>query len=149
MSISISNLPKTVEKKKKRLGRGHGSGRGMKSGRGTTRHQTAREKVPLHFEGGQSRMVKKYPLLRGKGRNKPHSFRSLTLRLKDLNVYNDGETVSIDTLIEKGLVTDSARKKNVKVILSGELTKKLTVSISVTPGAQKAIEKAGGNVASV
>lgn len=66
----LSNLPKIVIKRKKRLGRGLGSGKGSKSGRGTTRHQKAREKIPLHFEGGQGRMVKRFPLLRGKGKNK-------------------------------------------------------------------------------
>lgn len=67
----LSQLPKLVFGRKKRLGRGLGSGKGAKSGRGTTRHQKAREDVPLHFEGGQGRMVKRFPLLRGKGRNKP------------------------------------------------------------------------------
>lgn len=67
----LSNLKKIVLKKKKRVGRGLGSGKGAKSGRGITRHQKAREDIPLHFEGGQGRMVKKFPLLRGKGRNKP------------------------------------------------------------------------------
>lgn len=66
----LSNLPKIVLNRKKRLGRGLGSGSGSKSGRGTTRHQKARESIPLHFEGGQGRMVKRFPLLRGKGKNK-------------------------------------------------------------------------------
>lgn len=65
----LSQLPKMVFGKKKRLGRGSGSGKGAKSGRGTTRHQKARESIPLHFEGGQGRLVKKFPLLRGKGKN--------------------------------------------------------------------------------
>jgi len=67
----LSNLPKIVLPKKKRLGRGLGSGKGTKSGRGTTRHQKARESIPLHFEGGQGRIIKRFPLLRGKGKNKP------------------------------------------------------------------------------
>lgn len=71
MGNFLSQLPKLVEEAKKRLGRGTGSGKGAKSGRGTTRHQKARGSIPLHFEGGQGRMVKKYPLLRGKGRNNP------------------------------------------------------------------------------
>jgi len=67
----LSTLPKIKDKEKKRIGRGLGSGKGAKSGRGTTRHQKARESIPLHFEGAQGRIVKKFPLLRGKGRNKP------------------------------------------------------------------------------
>lgn len=67
----LTSLPKIIKKNKKRLGRGLGSGKGAKSGRGITRHQKAREDVPLHFEGGQGRIVKKFPLLRGKGKNKP------------------------------------------------------------------------------
>jgi large subunit ribosomal protein L15 len=78
----LSNLPKLVFKRKKRVGRGLGSGKGAKSGRGITRHQKAREDIPLHFEGGQGRMVKKYPLLRGKGRNKPKN-----LKLKKRKFY--------------------------------------------------------------
>ena len=66
----LSKLPKIVDKKFKRLGRGSGSGKGNKASRGTKRHQKAKEKIPLHFEGGQAKITKKYPLLRGKGRNK-------------------------------------------------------------------------------
>ena len=80
MDNILSHLPRIVSKKKKRLGRGLGSGRGAKSGRGTTRHQKARESIPLHFEGGQARMVKKFPLLRGKGRNKPKIGRKLKMK---------------------------------------------------------------------
>lgn len=67
----LSSLPKITAKKKKRLGRGPGSGKGAKSGRGTTRHQKAREDIPIHFEGGQGKTIKRFPLLRGKGKNKP------------------------------------------------------------------------------
>ncbi len=73
----LSNLPKIVTKKKKRLGRGLGSGKGAKSSRGTTRHQKARENIPLYFEGGQGRLVKRFPLLRGKGKNKPKASKKL------------------------------------------------------------------------
>ncbi len=84
MNNFLSNLPKIVLPKKKRLGRGLGSGKGAKSGRGTTRHQKARENIPLHFEGGQGRLVKRFPLIRGKGKNK-----SLTsVKLKQKKFYD-------------------------------------------------------------
>lgn len=79
----LSNLPKIIIKRKKRIGRGLGSGKGSKSGRGTTRHQKAREKIPLHFEGGQGRMVKRFPLLRGKGKNKS----KISEKLKKIKFY--------------------------------------------------------------
>lgn len=83
MTNFLSNLPKIVLSRKKRLGRGLGSGKGAKSGRGTTRHQKARETVPLHFEGGQGRMVKRFPLLRGKGKNKSR----MTVKLRKIKFY--------------------------------------------------------------
>ncbi|MCS7092945.1 MAG: hypothetical protein NZL96_00710 [Patescibacteria group bacterium] len=81
MSTFFSQLPKIVGKRKKRVGRGLGSGKGAKSGRGTTRNQKAREDIPLHFEGGQGRIVKRFPLLRGKGRNKPKLSKKAKKRL--------------------------------------------------------------------
>ncbi|HLC94297.1 MAG TPA: hypothetical protein VJH96_01915 [Patescibacteria group bacterium] len=85
--ITLSTLPKIIEKGKKRVGRGLGSGRGAKSGRGTTRHQRARESIPLFFEGGQNRLVKKFPLVRGKGKNKSVSkLRSAQRRVRTLPV---------------------------------------------------------------
>lgn len=77
MKSFLSNLPKIVSRKKKRLGRGLGSGKGAKSGRGTTRHQKARESIADYFEGGQGRMVKRFPYLRGKGRNIPRISKKL------------------------------------------------------------------------
>lgn len=144
----LHQLPKITERRKKRLGRGTGSGAGAKSGRGTTRHQTAREKIPLHFEGGQGRMVKRYPLLRGKGKNKPVT-KIVAIPLQKLNMFNDGDTVSKETLFEKKLLNTKNFKKQVKIILTGEITKKLTVQLPVSAGARDAIEKAGGTINAV
>jgi len=144
----LHNLIKIVDKKKKRLGRGTGSGSGEKSGRGTTRHQVAREKVPIHFEGGQGRMVKKYPLLRGKGKNKPVT-RIYAIQSEKLNKFNDGEIVSKESLLEKKIISKKNAKKIVKIVLKGELSKKLTVNLPVTTGARDAIEKAGGTINAV
>ena len=67
--MNIADLPSTNEKKLRRLGQGHGSGRGKTSGRGT-KGQKARGKVPTFFEGGALPMTKRMPFLRGRGRNK-------------------------------------------------------------------------------
>jgi large subunit ribosomal protein L15 len=121
-----------------------GSGKGSKSGRGTTRHQKAREAIPLHFEGGQGRLVKRYPLLRGKGKNKSRVEKPAIIKLSALDAFSDGDTVDLKTLVKQGLVDESVM--NVKILEGGELKKKLTVRVSTSKSAKAAIEKAGGKV---
>lgn len=141
----LNKLEPIGRKKKKRLGRGIGSGRGSKSGRGTTRHQNAREKIPLWFEGGQNRLVKRFPLLRGKGKNK--SVREvIEIRTGSLNIYNDGDIVNAQTLLSHGLIAKTDSKKDIKIILKGDIEKKLTVEVRATRGAKEAIENIGGSV---
>lgn len=141
----LTTLPKIVDKKAKRLGRGHGTGKGGKSGRGTTRHQAARQDIPLHFEGGQGRMVKKYPLLRGKKRNKSIKTPALAISLSQLNIFKDGDTVTHALLVERGIVRS---ERPAKVLGSGKLERKLTVALPVSAKARTFIEKAGGAVTS-
>lgn len=144
MSV-LSNLPKITDKKAKRLGRGIGSGKGKKSTRGTTRHQKARGRIPLGFEGGQARNVKKYPLLRGKGKNKSKQPDAYALALSKLNVFKDGTTVTFKILKEQGVIDPSVER--VKVVANGKLEKKLNVALPVSGSVKKAIEQAGGSVA--
>ncbi len=144
MSNFLSTLPKIISHKKKRLGRGLGSGKGSKSGRGTTRHQKAREKIPLFFEGGQAKMVKKFPLLRGKGRQRSFKERPVILTLDYLNNFDNDEVVSIDMLVKKKIIAHS--KIPVKILNRGKLEKKLIVKLPVSVGAKKAIEAKGGKV---
>lgn len=141
---TLSNLPKITDKKAKRLGRGAGSGRGQKSTRGTTRHQKARGRIPLGFMGGQARDVKKYPLMRGKSKNKSIKPDAYALAVSKLNVYDNGQTVTLENLIEKRIVDDSVER--VKVVATGKLEKKLIVALPVSATTKKAIEKAGGSV---
>ena len=149
MNNFLSNLPKTTERSKKRLGRGAGSGKGAKSGRGTTRHQKAREKIPLAFEGGQGRLIKRFPLLRGRGRNKSYQPIAQVINLGDLNIFNDDEEVNFESLMEKGLLNLSYKPTTVKILNNGELKKKLIVSLPVSKSAQKSIEGAGGQIKTV
>src|SRR3990167_1939311 len=116
MNNFLANLPKLVSKRKKRLGRGLGSGKGAKSGRGTTRHQKARENIPLSFEGGQGRMVKRFPLLRGKGRNKPVGEKIFVIYAEALNVFDDGTHVTLQSLIDKKIIASDEEERGVKVL---------------------------------
>lgn len=131
---------------KKRLGRGLGSGRGAKSGRGTTRHQKAREGIPIHFEGGQSKITKKFPLLRGKGRNKAIKRKPLLIKTATLNDFKQGETVDLETLIKKGIVNSKAKRIGVKIVLGGKLEKKLKIKVPLSASVKTAVEKLGGSV---
>ncbi len=149
MNTFLSNLPKLVLNKKKRLGRGAGSGKGAKSGRGTTRHQKAREDIPLAFEGGQGRLIKRFPLLRGKGKNKSYQTETLPIAVEVLNIFNDNEEVTIATLIEKKVLNSSYKGEPVKILGGGKLEKKLTVTLPVSASAKELIEKAGGQIKTV
>lgn len=148
MSNFLSSQPKIVAKKKKRLGRGLGSGKGSKSGRGTTRHQKAREDIPLFFEGGQAKMTKKFPLLRGKGRNKSIKKKPLIIKLSSLNVFNDGEVIDFEKLIKEKLVDKKVESSGVKILADGKLEKKLIIKLPVSQKAKKTIEDLGGRVES-
>jgi len=141
----LSRLPKIISKRKKRLGRGLGSNKGAKSGRGTTRHQKARENIPLHFEGGQGRMVKRYPLLRGKSRNKSRNPKAKIVLLEKLNLYEDGAIVDYKSLLDKRLIKKD-NNFSVKILFGGELKKKLTCKVPASKTAKAEIEKLGGKV---
>ena len=142
----LSKLTKIVSSRKKRLGRGPGSGRGAKSGRGTTRHQASRENIPLHFEGGQGKLSKKFPLLRGKGKNNSHAERPVSINLDELKGFKDNEVVSVESLIKKGIIPSEYKKRQVKILSTGTIEKKLKVKVFVSNSAKVAIEKAGGSV---
>ena len=137
----LSKLPKITKNKKKRLGRGGGSGKGDKSGRGTTRHQKARGKIPLHFEGGQAKITKKYPLLRGKSRNKSRQTKTIIIHLDELNVFKDGQLVDIKSLMEIGLVDKTLKNVKVKILNRGKLSKKIKLDVNASKSVIDAIKK--------
>jgi len=148
MNSFLSNLPKINIKKKKRLGRGLGSGKGSKSGRGTTRHQKARESIPLHFEGGQGRIVKKFPLLRGKGKNNSIKEKAFVINLEVLNKLADDSIVNRETLIKENIIADEEKNLPLKILANGELKKRLVVKLSVSKKVKEVVEKLGGQVES-
>ena len=128
---------------KRRVGRGIGSGLGKTSGRG---HKGQKSRSggyhKVGFEGGQMPLQRRLP---------KRGFKSTTLKFNAEVSLADLERLAADevdvlTLKQAGLVGELA--KTVKVIKSGELTKKVALKgIVATAGAKAAIEAAGGSVA--
>lgn len=140
----IHTLHKTVERSKKRLGRGHGSGRGKTAGRGT-KGQKARGTIPPHFEGGQLSVMKRLPFLRGKQRNKSRQSKPVTITTGMLSVFEAGSAVTLASLKKLQIVNENVTE--VKILSGGVLSVALKVSVPCSEGARKSIEKAGGNIA--
>lgn len=141
--MNINKLPTIIKHAKKRLGRGHGSGRGKTSGRGT-KGQKARETIRLGFEGGQLPIIKRLPFLRGKGKNTVTQRKPLAIRVDRFNSFTKGTMVTLAILKKQGMIKDTVR--NVKIVNGGKLTVALTVFLPVTRGAKVAIENSGGKV---
>ena len=135
--MSENNLPKIVTRRKKRLGRGYGSGKGGHTvGRGQ-KGQKSRSKIGILFEGVKTRksFIKRTPQLRGKGKLKSKP-KPIILNLDQLNVFTSGAKVDLDAIIKKGLVVERhAKSLGVKILGTGKLTKKLTVNIQVSDSA--------------
>ena len=146
---TLSSLPQIVHKRAKRLGRGTGSKAGAKSGRGTTRHQKARTSIPLFFEGGQNRMIKKFPLLRGKGKNKSVQLKRIVINMNHLNTLKKNTVVNIQQLISADIVDKSAYQAGVKIVAGGKLKVSLQVALPTSVRAKAMIEKAGGKIISL
>ncbi len=138
-------LQKIVRRPKKRLGRGHGSGKVKTSGRGT-KGQKSRDGIRIGFEGGQLPLIKRLPLLRGKGRNASQSGKAVPVPVEKLNTLPVSTTVTLETL-KKYHMIDMATTR-VKLLGSRKVTVKLNVAVPCSKGAAAAIEKAGGSVSS-
>lgn len=142
----MNNLPKTTTKKLRRLGQGHGTGRGKTAGRGQ-KGQNARSRRALSFEGGALPLIKRLPFRRGKGRNFSLNTKPLIVNLKALNLLPAKSVVDIDTLIKHNIVVSSdAKKFGVKILGEGELKSAFTVKLPISKQARKKIEKAGGKI---
>jgi len=139
----LQSLPISVKKAQKRLGRGYGSGVGGHTvGRGQ-KGQKSRNSVPLWFEGGQLPLIKRLPMLRGKGRLKSLNLVE-NVTLEQLVKLNK-DHITLDDLKAAKLVKRTASL--VKVLAKGTLTKKITVEgMSVSQTVKELLEKAGGSV---
>lgn len=130
------------KKEGRRPGRGIGSGLG-KTGGGGVKGQTSRGKGKVRpgFEGGQNPLYRRLPKF---GFTSLKQQITAEVRLSEIG-YVDGDVVSLETLQAANVVRKDM--KRARVILSGEVTRALTVKgVKVTKGARAAIEAAGGKI---
>lgn len=125
----------------KRIGRGAASGQGKTAGKGH-KGQKARagRGMRVGFEGGQMPLQRRIPK---RGFNNIFAKEIATVNVSELNAFEDGTTVTIEALVNSGLVKKTL--DGVKVLGNGELSKKLTVQVNAySDSAKQKIEAAGG-----
>ncbi|PTL76827.1 50S ribosomal protein L15 [Vitiosangium sp. GDMCC 1.1324] len=129
--------------RKKRVGRGQGSGLGKTAGRGGKGQKARSGNMRFEgFEGGQSPLQRRLPKF---GFISPNRTEYALVSLADLEKFDAGATIDADALEKRGLV--KGRYDGVKVLGNGSLTKKVTVRVhKASAAAREAIEKAGGSV---
>ncbi|MCF6233435.1 MAG: 50S ribosomal protein L15 [Rhodobacteraceae bacterium] len=135
-------------KKRKRVGRGPGSGTGKMGGRGI-KGQKSRSGVAINgYEGGQMPLYQRLPK---RGFNKPNRKAFAVINLGLIQKFIDAKKldaknpITEDVLIESGLV----RRKldGIRVLAKGEVTSKLTIEVTgASKSAVEAVEKAGGSL---
>jgi large subunit ribosomal protein L15 len=143
--MDLSNLTPaegSVHSDNFRRGRGHGSGNGKTAGKGH-KGQKARSGGSIRpgFEGGQMPLYRRIPK---RGFNNINTKEIEAINVSALEVFNDGDEVTVKALLEKGIIKNP--KDGVKVLGNGELTKKLNVKVNAFSASAKAkIEALGGS----
>ena len=143
MQLNTIKPASGAKKNRRRVGRGIGSGLGKTAGRGHNgQHSRAGGYHKVGFEGGQMPLQRRLP---------KRGFKSHALQYHGEVTLADLQALAIDeidvpALKQAGLVGQLIR--HVKVVKTGELTRKLTLKgVAATAGAKAAIEAAGGSIA--
>ncbi|MHB8470192.1 MAG: 50S ribosomal protein L15 [Gaiellaceae bacterium] len=151
--LDLSNLqPAQARVNRKRVGRGAGSGTGKYSGRGIKgqKSRAGSHKMRAGFEGGQMPIYMRIGKLRGATSKDampigPFRTETVPVNVRDLDRFDAGAEVTPETLVEKRLIKNT--KIDVKLLGTGEISKKLTVRVhAVSASAREKIEAAGGSV---
>ncbi len=134
-------------KRRKRVGRGDGSGHGTYSGRGCKGQKSrSGNKVRPGFEGGQLPLIKRLPQKRGF----TNIFRTeyTIVNMDRLNIFESGSEVTPEKLLAAGVV--KSLRHPIKILAGGDINHPLLVRANKFSAAAKAkIEAAGGNVEEV
>lgn len=142
--MNLSELRPAIGSKQSdnfRRGRGHGSGNGKTAGKGH-KGQKARSGAPrTGFEGGQMPLYRRIPK---RGFTNRNTKEIVAINLDVLNRFEEGTTVTVDSLIEAGIIKNP--RDGVKILGHGELTKKLNVKVNAfSASATEKIQALGGN----
>ncbi len=141
--MELSNLQPAEGSKQSdnfRRGRGHGSGNGKTAGKGHKGQKARSGATRPGFEGGQMPLYRRIPK---RGFTNRNSLEIVGINVKVLDRFEEGSTVSVDTLVEAGIVKNP--RDGVKILGNGELTKKLTVQANAfSASAKEKIEALGG-----
>ncbi len=139
---SLKNTP-GARKTRKRVGRGRASGMGKTSTRGHKGQQARKgHKVKLGFEGGQMPLIRRLPK---RGFKNPNRVVYSPVNVADLEIFENGTEVTPELLRANGFYAN--KFDGVKILGSGDLTKKLSVKAhGVSATAKAKIEAVGGSV---
>ena len=141
--MNLSNLQPaagSVQSDNFRRGRGHGSGNGKTAGKGHKGQKARSGATRPGFEGGQMPLYRRIPK---RGFTCRNSTNIVGINLSYLERFEDGATVTVESLIESGIVKNP--RDGVKILGGGELTKKLTVQVNAfSESAKEKIEALGG-----
>ena len=123
-----------------RRGRGHGSGNGKTAGKGHKGQKARSGATRIGFEGGQMPLYRRLPK---RGFHNRNTKIITTINLDTLNRFEDGAEVTVESLVNMGIVKNP--RDGVKVLGNGELTKKLDVKLSAfSASAVEKIQALGG-----
>src|SRR5215213_2383733 len=145
--MELSNLhpPAGAFTDRKRVGRGHGSGKGKTAGRGTKgqKARSGHHYMARHFMGGQTPIQQQLPYKRGFKNHFRVEYQIVSL--DQLNALEVDGPITIEVLAAAGLVRDA--DKLVKVLGDGEITRAINITVHrFSASARQAIEAAGGQV---
>ena len=144
MSFKLSPAKGSV-KNRKRIGRGNASGQGRTAGKGHKGYQSrSGTKAKLHFEGGQTPLMRRLPKrgmkIFSKSRRYKKTYQIINL---DMIVSLNVSKVDADVLYKKGIISN--RDIPVKILSNGEIKDKIEFSFEMySKTAINKIEKAGG-----
>lgn len=146
MNLSSLKPPDGSRKKRKRIGRGDGSGHGGTSTKGH-KGQNARSggRVRPGFEGGQMPLSRRLPK---RGFRNPFRRNIVTVNIEELKRFPQGSVVDRSALLDAGLVKKAG--DGIKILGKGNIDYAISVKVDmISRGAKDKIEAAGGSVVEV